>query len=571
MARAQVHYEVFVRRKVNAPWTLEMATEDRAGAVAAAEDLLQEGRVAAIRVTKETLNEETREYASISILSKGAVEGRRETKGRDEDDTPLCVTPQDLYSHHARERIGRLLDGWLRRKGVTPFELLHRPDLVEQLEASGVEIQHAIQKIAIPEAQSRGRTTHDMIRSFQALVDRTIERLIKDGRRNVFPKFDKASFAQTAEALSEEAERGYLLGAGVAAFMAGGNRWGEKVGKLLDLADGAPAAGRARGLALQVLEQPLSEIVSIKDGLAELLGPDLDLGGVLAALTRLAAGAEIKALTSFDPGLEQQLPPLEGEAARLAEWLQRDAFEVVRANLARRVVRDLKSPRRLRPSDSDGEIRILRALAMALMASAPKLLPAHDVQDAIIERSKTLVGSDFVSVYLDKRGSALLEIEALIRLAENVVGPANKRAAARWIVAATGSLKFESEIRRGPGSPLARLASLAELQKSIKRAALFEADERDCLTKLGEIGAVLEADHKLVMAIGRSESPMTVRLGLLLRLASAEAGPAGPVAQRAKSEAMRLLRLPETRAILASNPQTLGELRPMLLESGLAA
>ncbi|MFM9673575.1 hypothetical protein, partial [Streptomyces galilaeus] len=95
-----------------------------------------------------------------------------------------------LYTLHARERIGRLLEGWLRRKSVTPFELLHRPDLVEQLDASGVEIQHAVQKIAVPEAQARGLTTHELIRTFQALVDRAIERLTRDGRKNAFPKID---------------------------------------------------------------------------------------------------------------------------------------------------------------------------------------------------------------------------------------------------------------------------------------------------------------------------------------------------------------------------------------------
>ncbi|MFX8887359.1 hypothetical protein ABTM83_20160, partial [Acinetobacter baumannii] len=82
-------------------------------------------------------------------------------------------------------------------------------------------------------------------------------------------------------------------------------------------------------------------------------------------------------------------------------------------------------PRRLRPSDPDGEIDILRALAMALTASAPKLLPLEDVQAAFVERSKALVGSDFVSAYLAGRPTAVAEVEALIRLAENVTGAIN--------------------------------------------------------------------------------------------------------------------------------------------------
>ena len=44
----------------------------------------------------------------------------------DFDETgPACVAPADLYSHHARQRIVRLLEGWLGRNKVIPFELLH--------------------------------------------------------------------------------------------------------------------------------------------------------------------------------------------------------------------------------------------------------------------------------------------------------------------------------------------------------------------------------------------------------------------------------------------------------------
>ena len=70
----------------------------------------------------------------------------------------------------------------------------------------------------------------------------------------------------------------------------------------------------------------------------------------------------------------------------------------------------------------------------------------------------------------------IAEIEALARLAENVVGAVNKRAAARWITAAVGALKFEKEIRNGVASAPAKLASLAELQRAVRRAGLPEVE-----------------------------------------------------------------------------------------------
>ena len=571
MSTAQVHFELFVRRKVNAPWSLELATEDRARAVESAEEMLAEGRVAAVRVTKETLDEDTREFKTVTLLSKGAVESRKDKLVREVDDSPLCVTPQDLYTMHARDRIARLLDGWLRRKAVTPFELLHRPDLVEQLDASGVEIQHAVQRIAVPEAQARGLTTHELIRTFQSLIDRAIERLIRDGRRSAFPKVEPSNFAAAAEAALDESESGYLLGGGVAAYMAGAGGWGGKVGRLLDLAEKAPPAGRGRALGLQVLEQPLGEIMTVKNALADLIGADLDLGANLAALTHMAASAEVKALARMDAAFARHMPPLEGEAARLTGWLGKDAFESVRASLVRRVMHDLVGPRRLRPSSTDGEIEIIRTLAMALMASAPKLLPPEDVQAAFVERSKMLVGGDFVSAHLAERNSALAEIEALIRLAENVVGAANKRSAARWIIAALGANRFEKEFRTASSSAPARLAMLADLQRSIKRAALPESEAMVCLGKIGELGGMIEADCKLIATVAKSDAPMPPRLVLLLRMATGDAGPTGPVADRARAEVIRLLRAPEARVQLAAQPKALETVKSLMVEAGLAA
>ncbi len=572
MNRAQVHFEVFTRRKINAPWALEMATEDRERAIAEAEELLASSQRAAIKVSKETLDPVTRGFRSIIILSKGAVETNNRRKAEEPEETAHCITPQDLYSVHARDRIGRLLDGWLHRRRVTPFELLHRPDLAEDLDASSVELRHAIQKISIPEAQAKGLSTHEVMRTFQGLIARSIERVIKDGKAKIFPDFASAGFADTVNRISEEdVERLYLLGGGIAAYMADAQAWSEKVGLILDLADQAPAAGRPRGLALTALEQPLSEIMGSRGGLADLLGADLDLGGSLAALIRLAAAGSVRALIRYDPGLAETLPPLTGPAARLADWLEREGFENLRQGLMRRVLRELLTPRRLRPKDPDGEIAILRALAMAMTAAAGKLLPLEEVQAAFIERSKTLVGGDFVETYLKDRNDPLAEAQALVRLAENVAGAVNKKAAGRWIGGAINSLHFETELRYGAETPANKLAILASLQRAVAKAGLAEAEATVLIVKLGELGGTIESDSRFLALINQANGPVLERLTFVLRLASGESAPRGPAAERAKTEALRLLRIPETRAQLVGAPKVLESVKSMMSQAGLAA
>lgn len=570
MDRGKIHYELFVRRNPGSGWVLDLATEDRARAVETAEALLEMGHAAAVRVTKEVLDPETREFRSVTILNKGLPERGKQKKAV-ENREPLCVSPQDLYTLHARERIGRLLDNWLLRQRATPFELLHRADLVEKLDASGVELQHALQKVAVPEAQARGASVHEIIRSFQTLIERAIARLIKDQRRGAFPNFAKEGFAATVERLRGEPERGYLLGAGVAAYLAGSTSWNDKIGRLLDLADKAPTEVAARAVALAAIEQPLSEVVGGRAGLSELLGADLDLGDTLAAIARLAGGRAVEALIQMEPSVARVMPELPPAAARLAVWLDSGQFDTVRAALAQRVLRELVGPRRLKPGEPEAEIACLRALAMALTAADGRILQLEDVHSAFATRSATLVAGDFVDALVGNDRSAREEVEALAHLAENVTGAANKRQAARWLGANIGALKFEREMRYGPDTPSAKLAALAALQRGIDRLGLPDED-RDLLKgRLGEIGGHVEADARLVALLIRAQAPVVHRLNLLLRLAVGEAAPLGPAADRARAEALKLTRTPELREEISRSPQAAEKVRDLLRTAGLAA
>ncbi|MDP1631053.1 MAG: hypothetical protein Q8L66_06505 [Caulobacter sp.] len=569
MDRGQIHYEFFVRRQPGSGWVLEAATEDRARAVEQAETALAEGRVAAVRVTKETLDPDSMEFRSITILNKGAPEKAK--KKVVEDTAPLCVSPSDLYSCHARERIGRLLEAWLTRQKATPFELLHRPDLVEKLEASGTELQHAIQKIAIPEAQARGLGVHEIMRSFQLLVERTIERLLKDHRKGALPDLDTEGFAKAAERLAGEPERAYLLGAGVAAAIAPATSWSDKVALLLDLADAAPTDPQARAGALQVLEQPLGEILGSQSGLRELLGPDLDLGGRLAAMTRLAGADAVEAMIRIDPKLAGIMPTLSGPAARLSRWLSGADFESCRVAIAQRVLQELTGPRRLKPGDANAEIIFLRGLAMALTAAGGRILSQDDIHGAFSARSKMLVTGDFVAALLPEGMTAREEVDAIIWLAENITGGTNKRTAARYLNANVSALRFETEMRDVTTSPSTRLASLTAMQKSVLRAGLAPEDADPIRAKIGEIGGLVEADGRMVSQIARAEASAVHRLDLLLRLAMGEAAPLGPAADRAKSEALKLLKTPDLRDEMARSPEAVDKVKTLMQSAGLAA
>jgi hypothetical protein len=193
-----------------------------------------------------------------------------------------------------------------------------------------------------------------------------------------------------------------------------------------------------------------------------------------------------------------------------------------------------------------------------------KLLPLEQVQDAFIERSQMLVRSDFVEVYLGTGRSALEEVEALIWLAENVTGAANKRAASRWVGANLGALKFERDLRAAPDSPATKLAALAQIQRQLGRIGFVHEEVIPISEKIGEIGGLIEGDSKLIAMVAKANAPVVHRLNLLVRLASGEAAPLGPVTERARHEVLKLMKAPEARANLAAAPDMLEKVRDLL-------
>jgi hypothetical protein len=566
-----VHYEIYIRKTAPAPWSLMLATEERKQAIDMAEDALRDKHAVAVRVTKETLDPDTMEFNSVTVLTRGVPEAPKKRPVPAEDDLPRCNGAQDLYAPHARELIGRVLEDWLIRNGTTAFELLHRPDLVEQLEASGVEVQHAIQKVAIPESQATGQASHELIRHYQRLVEQAMERVVVAGRDGTFPDLANRSLADVAHRLAGSPDRSFVMGGVIAGALIGVRGARPRLDRLMDMADRAPMEGPPRALVMVAIEQILCELLAARTSLAEILGPALDQGGALAALVRMFAPREIEALIRHDPRMALHVPAIDGAAARLGARLEAGEFPMLAAALARMVLRELMGPRRLRPSDAPGEIDILRTLAMSLTATAGRLLTQEEVQTAFTERSKSLITADFVQAYVAPCETVLCEAEQLTRLCENVTGVANKRSAARWLAACVTSLRFESEMRASGLTAARRLQVLAQLSRSVTAAALSEHDTEQIMGAIGHVGGVVEAEARLTVQLARASAPLPQKLSALLRLAAGETAPPGPAADRAKAEAVKLFRAPDTRATLSAAPESIAPLKGLMRAAGLAA
>ncbi len=91
------------------------------------------------------------------------------------------------------------------------------------------------------------------------------------------------------------------------------------------------------------------------------------------------------------------------------------------------------------------------------------------------------------------------------------------------------------------------------------------------LLRLGELGGRIEASAKLTTLLARASGPLVQRLGLLLKMAAGETAPLGPASDRAKAEALKLIRLPDARTALAQAPEVLAQVRGLMQSIEAAA
>lgn len=568
--RRPVHYELFVRKNRLSGWALQLASENREAIILEAQELLSSKAVVAVKVTKESLDPTTGEYTSIALLTQGYVETKRNT-GRELITSYICTAPQDLYTPIAREKIGRLLEDWLKRNGVTAFEMMHRPDLVEKLEANGTELQHVIQKLSIAMAQENGSDLHDLMRRWRDLIDRSITRLIQDGRKKRFLDLNTQGLTQIIEQLEGDPDRSYRLGGSIAHYLSKDRKPLVKLEKILRLIIDPKQLFSYPLWVRSTIEAVVIEQFSLKHVFSDHLGQDSDLANIIALQTRLLVHDDIEKIRASQPEVSVMLPSLKGTIEDYRVLIRADYFGQLRPIILRTLIEELKGPKRLRPLNATEEVKFFHAICMVLNAYGADENEQNTLKDALNERSKMLVSAEFIEALIAQAKNASEEVDLLLMLTENVTGSTNQRQAARWLISALGSVKFERDMRDPNTSTSGRLQKLANWQWRTLTINLHEKDVEDIAFKLGALGGLIAQDVKLLSHLLRASPDPLKALTLMLGFATGKTGPFGPLSDQAKIESMKILRNPDVRRLLAEQPQMLEVIKPLLIQAKLAA
>jgi hypothetical protein len=548
-----IHYEIFRRQGAKGGWALLEVVHDREAALKLAQTLMEQGQASNVKVIKETYNEETGEFLTLKIFEDGDRKVKVQASAEDVPHALPCFKPDDLYSYHARATMARVLAEFLARNRLTVSELIHRADALEKLEATGTTYQHAVQKIAVAQASSTNIGVQQIVKSLDELVTRAIQRVYRDEKQGTFATLARQKLGVVVEKLAKETGGTYLLNGTIAARLSKKSSWNDKLAMLLEFLDEAPTEGAGRALLLSSIDSMIAETLNAASALRDLIQPGTCYGDTLLSLVELFLANE------------KSLEDVQAALRKLAVHFARNELEASRTALARRIVAEIKSSKRLDPDSLESEVRLLRKIANRIVLGVGKHLSHEDVIAAFTLRAKRLVAPDVLAEILNDSITPDVKLERLLFVAENLIGVENKRRIAEFMAGLLTSAAFENHFLDGATPPLARLHRLATLQASLLRSGVPEAQRDSFREQLDRVACTVESRTRLFESIEAKSKGAVDRTLTLLRLCTSGVLTEGKLSARARQTILSGLQQPGFLAAYASQTTQEGE-----AEAGIA-
>jgi len=565
MTQRDVHFEVFRRADAKGAWTLHDVSSLREKALGIASDLMRSEKGIGVKVVKETYDSDTGDFLSTKIFEDGHAKLKLDFDAEDALPVLPCFKPEDLYSSHARATMTRLLRDFLSKHKITVTELIHRADSLEKLEAAGTIFQHAVQKVAVAQAQSSTVPVQQIIKAINELSAKAISRVYRDTRRDYFPTVKAGGFAALAGKLAGESDGIYIFNGALARYLKPCASWNDKLLTLIAIAQDAPNDGAGRTLLLGAVDAIAAEIVGSSVALHELIGESESLGQALFLLVDLFLGT-LMAEEEHRAGL-----------VALAELFAADGLPVTRAAIASRIVAELKSGRRLCPASRLDELATLRKVANSLVLGDARYLSHENLIAAFMLRSRRLVSNESISEYLSALSAPDDKVERLLHIEDHIIGADNKKQLGLVLRQILCSVDFADYFVANSMPVMARLHRLADLQARMRRSGFRDDMREEFVDCLDRVASEVEQRGKVLKSLQDYLREPAERAIAILKLCTNNVLTEGRVRGRARDMVLATLAQPGFLAGYlarakdhASDPaQAMSELAEMLELAGI--
>ncbi|WP_439817803.1 hypothetical protein [Zavarzinia sp. CC-PAN008] len=523
----QDHYEIHVLKGPS--WAFFATAPDREEAVDAALPMVGRDGVLAVKVVRESFDPVSSSFKSRTVLLEGRQDAISKAKPLpNREDSRFCFKVDDFYSLYGRQQIAILLRQELDRWVITPTELLHVPDHVDRLQATGTVLQHVVQKTAIMQVQQTKRPVTERAKELYDLIGQAERRLFTDKKHKRLPILEKGGTAALLETIDAEQNRLYLLNCAVCGYLAPLKTWRSKLEAMMALLDEPGVTAGPRRFLLQVIDVITGELLSSSVALTELVGASPDLATQLGAVADLYLGrfAAADALPAV-----RMLNQLVGEGQMIS----------ARTALARRVLGEIATTRPLTKGNLAAEIAALGTLYRRFDHVEGTLVQLDEIREAFRGRSERQLGSGVVSDYLAATPSSLDRAEKLLALEANVIGLGNKRRLAGFVGPLLTGPDAQGEVVVHEGHPMDMLRRLVAMQQVVLASQLDDQDKDKLSGRLDQLNLLLFERSGILPRAERSAGGPIDRAITILRLCTAGILTQGQSRERAQRRALALI------------------------------
>lgn len=304
---AQKSYDVFVSD--DGRWLIDSHHAVRADAMVRAESLIDERRVAGVRVVAESQRTGEEEVLLEEMIDLGA----KPVQIVPIEDAPVCSQINDFYKFPARQAAGRLLREILDQRGQTALEFGFDYGALRIFERNDKIFPAAMQRIGGIHARKSGDKASDCTdRLYTAFAQiKEIARVTGEDSQRVgfLEKLDLAGLVAKAPNHDAGARRQYVLG-GLALALGQRGDWNDKLALLIELGEKADD-----GLVTEYIDEVAAEILESNMAVNDLFGGFADPVSAFRGLVHVTQGrCQIKntrsCLAAFNDFMARRPMPL---------------------------------------------------------------------------------------------------------------------------------------------------------------------------------------------------------------------------------------------------------------------
>lgn len=465
MSGNKIHYEVLGQRGTS--WTIIAVVDDQDDALEQAKQARSNYR--AVKVMRERFDKDSGIFRSGQIFFSGA---KPRASKYDADPIPgICWKVEDLYSYEGRRSINRLLRSELVRWGLTATELVHSVAYVERLQDDGTALQRAVQQTSIAQVRETGQGVQERIKQIYDIIDRGIVALRRDKQMASELKIVNGDLDALIAEIAPKESRTYMLNLALVNHLAGAQGFGEKLGLVL-----GPVRADHPDWVHDVADTFAGELLLLGNVAHRLIGERKTLRDELSATAMLVHGR----LPADDPIAAP-------EAHTVNRLIAAGKMPHARQSLEQHLIEALRGPRKLVEGDIRAEAEAVHGLTAKLKRDDGSWIGGASLMESASARGTRWLHPEAIAEYLNGAEDPDARALRLMQLEPFILGAANKRKLAEFVVPILTSAQAEMFFTESDAPVSERMKRLAAMQKAVLGSGLQEMHQRHLSEKLDEL------------------------------------------------------------------------------------